>query len=165
MSIADIFHAIQETDWATAIRESALTYPIILTTHLTTIALFGGMILMSDLRLLGLTLRNRPVADVVGPLRLWKRCGLVVMVSAGFLLASSKADSYYPNPYFRMKMALLAMVAVHALVFRRSVYDKAAEFDKSGIPLRAKVAAGVSLLLWSSIVCCGRWIAYYEPPK
>jgi len=165
MSIADLFHAIQETEWATGIRESALTYPIILTTHLTTIALFGGMILLSDLRLLGLTLRNRPVADVVSPLRLWKRFGLVVMVSAGFLLAASKADSYYPNPYFRLKMALLAMVAVHALVFRRSVYDKAAEFDRTGIPRHAKIAAALSLLLWSSIVCCGRWIAYYEPPK
>jgi len=55
-------------------------------------------------------------------------------------------------------------VAVHALIFRRRVYAKAAEYDRTAqIPRLAKVAAGLSLLLWPSLVCAGRWIAYYEP--
>lgn len=48
--------AIQNTPYFTALRESALTYPIILSSHLATIAVFGGLILMTDLRLLGLAL-------------------------------------------------------------------------------------------------------------
>jgi hypothetical protein len=164
MSLASLFHAIQETGWATGIRESALVYPIIMTTHLTSIAVFGGMILMTDLRLLGVAMRGRPVADVVQGLRFWKRAGLVIMLTCGILLASSKADSYYGNPYFRIKMSLLALVALHALIFRRRVYAKAAEYDRTAqIPRLAKVAAGLSLLLWTSLVCAGRWIAYYEP--
>jgi hypothetical protein len=164
MPLASLFHAIQETDFATAIRESALVYPVIMTCHLTAIALFGGMILMTDLRLLGLAMQSRPVADVVGGLRAWKRAGFVIMVTCGILLAASKADSYYGNPYFQLKMSLLALVGVHALVFRRSVYGKAEEYDRTArIPRLAKIAACLSLLLWIGLVCAGRWIAYFEP--
>jgi hypothetical protein len=49
------------------------------------------------------------------------------------------------------------------VLFRRSVYGKAKEFDRAAqIPRRAKVAACLSLLLWIGLVCAGRWIAYFE---
>ena len=60
MSLESLFHAVQETSLATAVRESELTYPIIMTMHLASIAFFGGMILMTDLRLLGLAMREIP---------------------------------------------------------------------------------------------------------
>ncbi len=40
-----IAHSIQNIDFLTAFSESVLAYPIVLSTHLTCIALFGGMIL------------------------------------------------------------------------------------------------------------------------
>jgi hypothetical protein len=76
----------------------------------------------------------------------------------------SKAEEYYYNAFFRAKLALLALVAVHALIFRASVYNKAAEFDRSGIPGRARLAAALSLLLWTGIACMGRGIGYIEMP-
>lgn len=166
MSLFPLFHFLQGTGWATALRESALVYPVVMTGHLASIALFGGMILMGDLRLLGLAMKERPVADVVGSLRTWKRFGLVVMLTCGFLLLSAKAELYYPNPYYWLKMTFLALVGVHALVFHRSVYGNLAAIDKAPeIPRVAKVAAALSLILWIGLVCAGRWIAYYEPPK
>jgi hypothetical protein len=134
--------------------------------HLTSIAVFGGMILMTDLRLLGLALRTIPAADVIRQLRPWKRAGFVIMATCGVLLAASKADEYYPNPYFRIKMTLLALVGAHALVFRRSVYAKPEELDRAPeMPAAAKVAACLSLALWLGIMSAGRWIGYYEPPR
>ena len=136
-----IAHAIQSTDIGTAIRESALVFPVILTTHLACIAVFGGMILVTDLRLLGWALRGRAVADVVDGLRNWKRLGFCIMVTMGALLAGSEAEKYSINPFFWCKMVTLALIGVHALVFRRSVYAKASEFDRTGvIPGRAKLA-------------------------
>ncbi len=41
------------TSFFTALRESGLPYPIVMSLHLTSIAVFGGLILMTDLRLLG----------------------------------------------------------------------------------------------------------------
>ena len=69
---------LQNMEIATAIRESALVYPIILSLHLTGMALFGGMILMTDLRLLGIAMTKRPVSAVVEGLRPWKHLGLTI---------------------------------------------------------------------------------------
>ena len=158
-----IAHAIQSVEIGTAIRESAIVYPVIMSTHLACIAVFGGMILMTDLRLLGLALKSTPVGDVVRGLRVWKRVGFVIMVTMGILLAGSEAEKYAGNPFFWWKMVFLAGVLIHALVFHARVYDKAAEYDKSGIPGIAKLAAVSSLFLWTGVVTFGRLIGYYEP--
>ena len=161
MSTAQIFHWIQSTGWANALRESDLAYPVVLSLHLCSIAFFGVAILMTNLRLLGLAMPNSPVADVVRQLRPWKWAGFVLIITCGILLASAKADTYYPNPYFRIKLLLLALVGVHALVFRRSVYGNGAAVA----PRNARIAAILSLALWLGILSMGRWIAYYEKPK
>ncbi len=87
------------------------------------------------------------------------------MVTCGILLAASKAESYYDNPYFQLKMVLLALIGVHALIFRRSVYRNTASIDRAkAVPRAAKFAAGLSLALWLGVLCAGRWIGYYERP-
>lgn len=164
MSLYSIFESIQTTGLMTGVEQTPWVYPIIMATHLSCIALFGGMILMTDLRLLGLALRDQSIADVVGGLRPFKRIGFVIMVTCGLLMAGSEAPTYYPNPYFWTKMTLLGLVGVHALIFKPIVYDHPEELDKPPvIPTRAKAAAVLSLILWVSIPICGRLIGYYEP--
>jgi hypothetical protein len=161
MSIAQVFHWVQSTGWANALRESDLAYPIVLSLHLCSIAFFGGAILMTNLRLLGLSLRTSTIAEVLRQLRPWKWAGFVVIVTCGVLLASAKADAYYPNPYFRIKMLLLGLIGVHGLLFRRSVYKT----NSAVLPRNARLAACLSLALWLGVLSMGRWIAYYEKPK
>src|SRR5712691_5793067 len=67
----------QNTAFFTAIRGSWNVYPAIMAIHLLGIALFGGMILITDMRLLGLAMRSRSIADVVDQLRAPKRVGLL----------------------------------------------------------------------------------------
>jgi hypothetical protein len=154
--LVPISETIQSIGFMTDLRESALVFPIMLTTHLSCIAVFGGMILMTDLRLLGLAMTGRTVTDVVGQFRIWKRVGFCIMVTMGAMLAGSEAVKYSANPFFWGKMTLLVLMGVHALVFRGSVYN---------IPTRAKVAASLSLALWFGLVCMGRLIGYYEAPQ
>jgi hypothetical protein len=143
----------------TDLRSSAYVYPVVLALHLSAISLFGAMIVATDLRLLGWALRDGSIADVIGRLRWPKRIGFLLAATCGFLLFSSKAEEYYYNPYFRAKISLLVLVAVHALVFRKSVYREA---DLDLPPARAKLAAGLSILLWLSILCAGRYIGYVD---
>lgn len=165
MSAASISHAIQSTELFTAVRQSALFYPAVLATHLSCIAIFGGMILVTNLRLPGLALTSTPVACVIDSLRIWKRAGFVLMIACGILLAGSKLDTYYANPYFQLKLSLLVSIGIHGSIFRRSVYNHAAELDRAPVPpLRAKLAGGISLALWLGVLTCGRWIAYYDAP-
>jgi hypothetical protein len=166
MNFEAISAAIANTDLFTAVRESQLVYPVVLSTHLTCIAIFGGLILMTDLRLLGVALKGLTISEVVAGTRPWKRLGFVVMVTCGILLGGAKFDTYYDNPYFQVKMALLLLVFVHAMIFRRSVYRNTAALDQAAeIPRVAKIAATVSLVLWLGIMSMGRWIAYYERPE
>lgn len=156
---------IQSTPFFTALRGSSYTYPIVLSLHMVALALFGGMILLTDMRLLGWAFTTRPIADVVNQLRVPKRWGLLLMVTCGILMAGSKAEEYYYNAFFRAKLILLGVVLVYELLFYRSVYANPAALDRApSIPGSAKVAATLSLLLWISIACCGRGIGYIEPP-
>jgi hypothetical protein len=160
MSISE---SIQSIEFLTALRESALVYPIVMTTHLACIAVFGGMILMTDLRLLGIAMTDRTVTEVVNQFRIWKRVGFCLMVTMGALLASCEAVKYSGNPFFWAKMFFLIMVAVHAIVFRPMVYNNTAEIDRApSLPGRAKAAGALSLLVWLGVLSMGRLIGYYE---
>ena len=156
---------IQFTTFFTALRGSANVYPIVMSLHMVGIAFFGGMILMTDLRLLGWAMTKRSVAEVVNQFRVPKRWGLLLTATCGVLMAGSKAEEYYYNAFFRTKLILLALVLVQELVFYRGVYADPAALDKSpSVPGNAKLAAALSMLLWTSIACCGRGIGYVEPP-
>jgi len=147
------------------LRGSSNGYPVVLALHLVAMALFGAMIVMTDLRLLGWAMRGRSISDVVNQLRVPKRIGFVLAATCGALLFFSKAEEYYFNSFFRVKILLFLLVAVHAMIFRGSVYNKAAELDAAPqVPLRAKVAAGLSLLLWAGIMIAGRGIGYLRAP-
>jgi hypothetical protein len=161
MTISD---AIQSIGFLTDLRESALVYPVVMTTHLACIAVFGGMILMTDLRLLGIAMTDRSVTDVVNQFRIWKRVGFCIMVTMGALLASSEAVKYSDNPFFWAKMCCLCLVAVHAIIFRPRVYNQTEEIDRApSLPGRAKLAGALSLVIWLSVLSMGRLIGYYEP--
>src|SRR5579872_3719408 len=122
---------IQATDFFTYLRGSGYAYPVVLSLHMVMLALFGGMILMTDLRLLGVAMRSHPIADVVDQLRMTKRWGLTLMVALGLLLAGCKAEEYYYNVFFRLKLIMLALIIIHAATFRRSVYARAADMDRA----------------------------------
>ena len=129
--ILELFQWLQSLSFMTFIRESGLEYPIVMSTHLTCIAIFGGLIVITDLRLLGWAFKDKSIADVVNGLRWWKRVGFIIMFSMGFTLFGSKAADYYPNPYFWIKMSFLVLVLIHAIVFRPSVYNHPEELDAS----------------------------------
>jgi len=158
-----IAHSIQSIGFLADFSESVLAYPIVLSTHLACIALFGGMILMTNLRLLGLTFKSVTITEMVTALRPWKRVGGTIMIAMGLLLAASEAEKYAPNPYFWTKMIILGLIGVHALIFRPIVYNRTEELDQSPvIPTKAKVAAMLSLVLWTGMFVMGRMIAYWE---
>ncbi len=165
MTVLSFAQWLQSTAFFTALRGSAYIYPIVLSTHMVAIALFGGMILLVDVRLLGWAMRAYTVSEMVNQLRPLKRIGFLLLVTCGLLMAGCKAEEYYYNAFFRTKLILLTLVGVHALVFRRSVYRNTAALDAAPrIPAQAKLAASLSLILWTSLVIAGRGIGYIEPP-
>lgn len=158
-----IAHSIQSIPFLTNFSESVLAYPIVMSIHLLCIAFFGGMILITNLRLLGLTFKSLTITEVVTSFRPWKRVGGVVMIGTGLLLATCEAEKYAPNPYFWTKMIVLGLIGVHGMVFRPIVYNRTEKLDESAvIPAKAKLAAILSLVLWVAMFTMGRLIAYWD---
>jgi hypothetical protein len=98
-------------------------------------------------------------SDVIEQMRGWKRAGFALVVSSGLLLGWAEPLRLYRSPSFWVKMALLALVGVHALLFRKGVYENAKALD-AGVTPRAKLAAALSLILWAGLVVSGRLIAF-----
>jgi len=149
---------LQNTGLFRSLRESDHGYEILLALHVSAIALFASTVVMTDLRLLGWALRGHTMESVVNQMRVPKRIGFLCIATFGFLMFGMKAEEYYYNVFFRTKVALFMLVAVHALILRPRVYNRAAVL--SGV----KVAAGCSLVLWLAVVCAGRGIGYIHPP-
>jgi hypothetical protein len=152
---------LETLSWFQYLRGSTYLYSTVLSLHMVMILFFGGMILMTDLRVLGLALPGFSIASVMERLRIPKRVGLLCMLSIGFLLFGCKAEEYYGNIFFRCKVALLLLIGLHYLIFRKSVYDDPTQLDRAKVvPVQAKLAAALSLILWSLVVIAGRSIGY-----
>lgn len=162
MSVLSFCEWLNETSSSIFLRESTWAYPIIGTIHILAIALFGGMVAMSDLRLLGLAMRREPVSEVVSRFRSWESVGFVIIVVSGVLLFWSEPVLCYKSLSFWIKMFLMLLVGVNALIFRATVYRNIARLDDSPItPGGTRLAAGISLTLWISLVLTGRGIAFF----
>jgi hypothetical protein len=73
--------------------------------------LFGGMIAITDMRLLGWAMKGSSITDVVQQLRLWKQIGFVMVVGCGSWLLAAKAELYYYDPFYWTKITLLLLAA------------------------------------------------------
>jgi hypothetical protein len=161
MDLLTICQWLDSTRLNAAMRMSNWFFPTFDVIHTLGIVLVAGTIMLVDLRLLGLTLRNEPVADVVERIVPWTLRGFALMFVTGALLFSSEAVKLYNSPAFRIKLVLLALAGLNALIFHRTIYRDVASWDRAAVaPLRARVTGLLSLVFWIAIIVAGRAIAY-----
>ena len=161
LSLLTFCEWLANTPGSIALHESIYVYPVIESIHVLTLCLFLGLAAMLDLRLLGITMRETPVSEVADRLLPWTIAGFVVMVISGAFLFYGIPVRTYQNIFFRIKVVLLVLSGVNAFVFHSTVYRKVAEWNLDTVPpIRARLAGGLSLLFWASIVVAGRMIAY-----
>lgn len=152
---------LQETAPAVAIAESSWLFPTIETVHVLALTIVVGSIVMIDLRLLGATQRHRSVIELTQEVLPWTWIGFAVAVCTGSLMFASNAVKYFANVPFRIKMILLASAGINMLFFHLVTYRSAHLWHMDAkIPPSGRIAGGVSLALWISIVGFGRWIGF-----
>ena len=141
-------------------RESLYAFPVLLTIHLISLATFAGLVVMMDLRLLGVAYRGTPFSEVQGRLFPWQMAAMVVTSVAGLLLFYAQPMRYFPKVIYWIKIALMVLAGVNVLLFHFITYRSIDKWDITNPPVAAKVAGWLSLALWACIVATGRLTAY-----
>jgi hypothetical protein len=142
---------------ARIIRDSVVAFPIIETFHLFALTMLFGGIIFLNLRLCGLIMKHQPVSIVAQDLAPWTLGSLIVMIFTGVLLFVSEALRCYSSLPFWFKMGFLfSAIVFHYAVVRRTARSERIEL----MPIRVRLVAVVSLLLWISIGLGGRAIAF-----
>ena len=73
----------------------------------------------------------------------------------------TNATKYLGNGFFVAKLVLIAVAGVNMLIFHFvSARDQPRWDNRARPPLSARLAGGISLLLWIAVVVCGRWIGF-----
>lgn len=161
ISLTAFCHWLEGTQASVALRESIWVYPIVESIHVLTLAVFLGLTVMLDLRLLGAAMRATPVSRLVQRWMPWMIAGLAVMLVTGVLLFYAVPVRTYLNVFFRLKLVFLLAAGVNAGIFHLMARRTMQQWDLDAQPpWRARVAGGLSLALWAAIVICGRMIAY-----
>jgi hypothetical protein len=150
------------TGFSKHLREAPYDFPILIIIHIITIALFGGMVLMGNLRVLGWAMKSVPVSQVIGQFRPWKWTAFGLLLVSGTLLAASDPVEYGGNIMFWISDALLLIAGVNAMIFHFGAYRRVAEWDAADeAPADARRWAGISLSLWIILIFAGRAIAFF----
>jgi hypothetical protein len=144
-----------------AMRQWLYLYPAVETTHIAGIALLFGSIAVLDLRLLGLS-RQISVKRLARHVLPWTAGSFALIVPSGLAMFTAHAMEFIGNPVFALKMGLILAAGVNAAILHAGIFRSAASWDVNvAPPPAARVAAGLSLLTWLSVIACGRLLAYF----
>lgn len=136
------------------IRDSQYGMPIVQSVHLVGLTMLLTTVLVLNLRLAGVALKDSPFDWLFGQLKPWMLAGLAVVVLSGLLIFIGTPEKYLASNPFRVKMAVLGLAMVFQYVMLRRFAP-----DSASRAARLFVAA-VSLTLWFTVGWAGRAIAF-----
>jgi hypothetical protein len=162
----DLISYFEDSALADNIRENDLLFPLIESVHVLAICLVVGSILVVDLRLLGLASIDRPVSRVTSGILPLTWSAFALAVASGALLFISNATKYLENGYFVAKIILICIAGLNMAIFHAiGAGDLPKWENETTLPFSARLAGGLSILLWVSVVTCGRWIGFTMPVR
>jgi hypothetical protein len=150
---------LEETEFANWVLTSFVGFPLMLSLHAVGMATAVGLILVMNLRLLGLFefvsfnfLRRALIAAWIG---------LMVNFLSGTALFIPRGVEYVGDPAFLTKITLIligvsATAALHVRLDRESVGWQ----TDDAVPLNTRLWATASLVIWFGAIASGRLIAY-----
>ena len=139
------------------IRDSVWLFPFVEIFHLLALSVLGGIVLLLNLRLLGVRFRQTPLPTLLADVQVWFVGSLVVMLVSGFLLFSTEAVKMYGNWAFQLKMLLLLL----AVLFTSTIHRRVLRGNEARLtPARRWIVALVSLTLWLGVGLAGRALGY-----
>lgn len=139
------------------------TYGLLNLAHILGISTLFGSVLLLDLRLLGLW-RRVPIASIIRPTVPLAAIGFVLAVTSGVMMLSFNTTEYHGNPFLYIKLPVIVLGLINIAIIQRLAAWRRAAAGAMAAPGDRGVlamAGGVSLLIWLTVVGCGRMIGYW----
>lgn len=141
------------------LQQSGTAYLFVNAAHILGLGLLLGAILPLDLRLL--LGRAPPTLSVLAPMAIrTASVGLTLAVLTGAWLFSVNPGDYLENPAFRWKLLLLSLALANVAVQHRQWRSHGLPEAMGILPMRVRVLASTSALLWIATLVAGRWIGF-----
>jgi hypothetical protein len=144
--LRDLFVYVSELESSIELRGSFYVHPWVTVIHVIGMCVFAGTIVMMDLRLFGIGNMRTPFSQVQRRLFPWQIGGMVISTITGVGLVFANPMNY---------------VALNALAFHFITEFSLADWDAGGRPpFGARLAGGLSILVWFNVIVAGRLIPY-----
>jgi hypothetical protein len=157
--------ALESSGLGQAMRQWLWLYPSVEIVHIVGIGLLFGSIAVLDLRLLGFSkhISARTLAKHVLP---WTGASFLLIVPSGLLMFTAHATEFIDSEVFVIKMLLILAGGINAALFHTITFRTADVWDSEEMrklppPPSARAAGAISLLVWISVIACGRLLAYF----
>jgi hypothetical protein len=153
MPLYQTAQAIEASALGQTIRESTWLFPAIEATHLLSLALLGGSVLIISLAVLGVGLKVSP-AEIYKSARRYMNGAVIALLITGILLGVSEPVKLYGRQAFWVKMISLAI----ALLVTYFLFNPLVRRGQTGFAMRS--IAGLTMAAWLMVAMAGRWIGF-----
>ena len=156
MALLSWMESTAYSEWIVA---GLVGWPLMLSMHAVGLAIVVGIVLVLNLRMLGLF---RPIPYVaISDLMTYAWIGIALNIFSGFSLFMAQATFYITNFPFLTKISFIILGIANVHYTQKVLRREAAVWDTSdAVPQISIVLAGTSLIFWVLAVVGGRLIAY-----
>jgi len=133
-------------------------YAIAQSLHLMSLVVLGGAVVVTDLRLLNVLLKDVSSETVADQAHSWFKVALFSVIATGVFMAAAVALRLYYNQFFWAKMISLFAGVLFVFLIKRPLLNSAPHAQLS--PLSVRIVALASLAVWSTVAATGRWIGF-----
>lgn len=126
--------------------------------HLLSMAVIGGVVLATSLRLLGVALKDISSEVLVSGTHKIFKVALIVAILTGIFCAAGVSDKVYYMQVFWIKMLVLALGSCFELYIKQPLLSSKPHREINVWTLR--LLAGASIFIWFTVAATGRWIGF-----
>jgi hypothetical protein len=127
-------------------------YPALEVVHICGIGLLLGNLVLLEARVFGAA-PSLPLKELARLSLSIAVAGFCIAAASGLLMFATQAQELLANRAFTLKMLLLLAAGCNAAAFHTR-----ASLARNDAVARGQMA--LSVLIWLSVIACGRWIAY-----
>jgi len=160
MDLSSFWQGLEASAVGDFVSSSTWAFPTLESLHVMAFITVLGTLAVVDLRLLGLGWKDVKLTVLSHETLRITWIAFALAAITGSLIFVSKATSYVINPYFKLKLVMMALAGLNMVVFQFITWKSVEEWNLGKVPLAAKLAGTLSLLLWIAVVFFGRAIGF-----